>query len=123
MKNINITAQPDQATVVIEMPDPSLSLNATDIENFIAALATARRNIKPEPAAQPPARQQVLATANPHFTVQNDELANGVNVGLRDLGTGWQWYHFAPDHLQAFIEALQKHQDIAKEAGVKRTLN
>jgi hypothetical protein len=121
MKNINVAIQADGQTVVVDVPELKLTLNAADLDNMIAALSAARRNIKPEPALQPVQQQQVLATANPHFTVQTDEATRGVNVGIRDLGTGWQWYHFSEEHVGAFADALRKHLGMIPQD--QRTLN
>jgi hypothetical protein len=121
MKNINITAQPDGKTVTIEIPEMSLHLNSTDVDNFITALATARRGLSPEAATSPPENRQVLATANPHYTVQNSDVTGAINVGLRELGYGWQWFHFTQEHARAFIEAMNKHTELS--AATPRTLN
>ncbi len=122
MKNINITAQPDGQTVVLEFPEMKLQLNATDVENFVVALAAARRALKPEPLAQPVPNQQVQATANPSFVVQTDEVMGGVNVGLRDLGIGWIWFHFGAEQGQTIIDAMTKHNAVPLMA-TPRTIN
>jgi hypothetical protein len=122
LKNINITAQADGQTVALELPDIKLQLNATDIENFITALAAARRALKPEPLAQPIPNQQVQATANPSFVVQTDEVMGGVNVGLRDLGIGWIWFHFGVEQGQTIVEAMTKHNAVSLVA-TSRTIN
>lgn len=108
-RNIQLTASPDSQTVAINVPETALVLNATDVDNLIAALAVVRSNLQPGFPDQPGNNREYQATIEPRYWVMPNQVLGGTSVGFRHPGLGWIWFCISNVETSHLSNILKSH--------------
>lgn len=115
MKNIHFEGAADRLTVRMDVPEASMTLNATDVTNMMNALANVRATMLPEIPADPPQRQEFQAIASPRFYAMPNHVLGGINLGLRHPGLGWIWFFLPHADAQSLSAYMDKNNAPVRE--------
>jgi hypothetical protein len=116
-KQIHLTTSADGLSVTLQLPEATLSLNATDVDNLLLALSSARGAMQPSFPDQPAPNQEYQATTDPRYWVMPNQVLGGTNIGFRHPGYGWIWFCVSNAETQHLANILKAHNAAAPPAG------